>query len=161
MPGIHFGSAHRTKRPENAYSGFFAAVLGENMTQQRTFFKKSDLAVIAAVVAAALLLLAWVTLNRASSGARADVYVNGALWRSIDLAAVKEPYMLELDAQLHVRIEVMPGSIRFVESECRDKICVNTGVLSKPSDYAACLPARVAIKLVDPDGRQNLDGVTG
>ncbi len=131
------------------------------MAQERRFFKKSDIAVILSVILAALLYILWTTLGNADKSGVAQIYVDGTLWQTIELAAVEEPYLIELDAALHVHIEVSPGSIRFVQSECRDKICINTGVLSKASDYAACLPARVAVKVVSGDSAPALDGIVG
>lgn len=131
------------------------------MAKERSFFKKGDIIIIFSVIAAALLLFAWTRLGKSSKNAVAEVYVDGALYKTIDLAKVTEPYTLEIDAQLHVHLEVMPGSIRFTESECRDKICINTGKLSAPPDYAACLPARVAVKVVSAGSEPAIDGVTG
>lgn len=131
------------------------------MAQERSFFKKSDIVIILSVLAAALLFLLWTSLGKDGSDAVAEIYVDGELFRTVDLSQVEEPYLLELDAQLHVVLEVSPGGIRFVESECRDKICVHTGRLTGQPDYAACLPARVAVKIVSAGKQAELDGIAG
>lgn len=131
------------------------------MAQERSFVKKSDIVIILSVLAAALLFLLWTSLGKENSDAVAQIYVDGELYQSIDLSQVEEPYLLELDAQLHVVLEVSPDGIRFVESECPDKICIHTGELTSPPDYAACLPARVAVKIVSTSDQTELDGIAG
>lgn len=39
------------------------------------------------------------------------------------------------------------GRIRFEKAACPDHICVNTGWIATPGQTAACLPARVLIRL--------------
>lgn len=131
------------------------------MAQERSFVKKSDIVIILSVLAAAFLFLLWTSLGKENSDAVAEIYVDGELYQSIDLSQVEEPYLLELDAQLHVVLEVSPDGIRFVESECPDKICIHTGELTSPPDYAACLPARVAVKIVSTSDQTELDGIAG
>ncbi len=46
-----------------------------------------------------------------------------------------------------VVIEVKDGAISFVQSDCPDKICVQSGALSKPGQTAACVPAGILIKI--------------
>ncbi len=131
------------------------------MAQERSFVKKSDIVIILSVLAAALLFLLWTNLGKGGSDAVAEIYVDGKLSRTIDLSQVEEPYLMELDVQLHVVLEVSPGGIRFIESECPDKICIHTGELTSPPDYAACLPARVAVKVVSTSDQTGLDGIAG
>lgn len=40
-------------------------------------------------------------------------------------------------------LEIRDGAVRFVDSPCRDKICVAAGELSATGQWAACLPNRV------------------
>lgn len=40
-------------------------------------------------------------------------------------------------------LEIRGGAVRFVESPCRDKICIAAGFLSETGQWAACLPNRV------------------
>ena len=42
-------------------------------------------------------------------------------------------------------------SVYFDSSDCPDKVCVNTGALSKDGEWAACLPNRVFLKVTGGD----------
>ncbi len=131
------------------------------MEPTRRFAKKSDLLVIAALLAAALLFTAIAGAALRSDSPVAEIYIGSTLYRSIELAKVTETQLIELDAELHVTLEVSPGAIRFFASDCPDKLCVNTGRLTQPPDYAACLPARVSVKIVGGKSAQPMDAVGG
>ena len=40
-------------------------------------------------------------------------------------------------------LEIQDGAVRFVDSPCRDRICVAAGELAATGQWAACLPNRV------------------
>lgn len=40
-------------------------------------------------------------------------------------------------------LEITDGAVRFVESPCRDKICIAAGFLAETGQWTACLPNRV------------------
>lgn len=55
-------------------------------------------------------------------------------------------------------LEIRDGAVRFLESPCRDKICIAAGFLDRTGQWAACLPNRVFATVTgtptaaDPDG---------
>ncbi len=127
---------------------------------QRRFFAKRDFLIIVL-----LLVLAggaaWMRLLGASaSGGIAQIYVGNTLMREIDLTRVTQTEVIKLDTRLHVEIEASPGAIRFTYSDCPDKLCIKTGTLTKPGEYAACLPAGVAVKIISKTGA-GIDAVAG
>lgn len=73
-------------------------------------------------------------------------YDNNEIYR-IDLNMVDEPYYLSIDHEYHSKILVEKGKICFEETNCPDKVCVNTGKISKPGQVAVCLPAKLVIKI--------------
>ena len=108
------------------------------------------------VLIAALLLTGgglWLARSRAPAGVTAVVLVKGEEVRRVDLTKVDRPYPIVLDTSPAVTLAVEPGAIRFAEASCRDKLCVKTGKLTKVNDSAACLPARVTVRLIgEADG---------
>lgn len=44
-------------------------------------------------------------------------------------------------------IQISNGQARFIDSPCRQKVCVHNGWLDKRGQLAACLPNRVAIRM--------------
>lgn len=53
-------------------------------------------------------------------------------------------------------IEIKDGSVRFTDSPCDNKVCVNHGVLMGGFDFAACLPNGVMI-MVENAEETNID----
>ena len=74
----------------------------------------------------------------------------------IELNSVNEPYEIEIDGEIPVTISIERDGACFVQSDCRDKICVKTGKLTKPGQSAVCLPAGVSIVL---EGESEIDAV--
>jgi len=53
------------------------------------------------------------------------------------------------------------GSICFEKSDCRDKLCIKTGKISKPGQFAACLPNGLLLKIVTGDDNREADIIVG
>lgn len=116
------------------------------------FFKIYDLVLIV------VLLFIGFFAHRALSGGEnliAEIIVDNKVYQKIDLNTVTENYFLKTNS---LCIEVSNKKIRFLSSICHDKTCVNSGWLTAAGDFAACLPCRVAIKIVGISGH---DAVTG
>ena len=54
-------------------------------------------------------------------------------------------------------IHIHDHGVDVVESPCRDKICVNAGLLENPGDWTACLPNRVFIQVTGREEGEGLD----
>lgn len=110
---------------------------------KRKTLQKSDVILIAVLLAAALAALG--ARHWTSPPLQAVIYSGGQEFRRIDLAKVKEPYLIELDTDPKVTIRVEPGKIRYLSAGCPDKLCVKAGVLSRRGDTAVCLPSGTAV----------------
>ena len=65
------------------------------------------------------------------------------------VVALAHDQRLSIPGALGVRdIEVKDGSIRFVDSPCRDKVAVAMGWLRFGGEFAVCLPNRVSVQVV-------------
>ncbi|MDD4802005.1 MAG: NusG domain II-containing protein [Syntrophomonas sp.] len=67
----------------------------------------------------------------------------------IDLHKVEVPQYFTFDDGIRVTIFAEKGSIKFLEADCPDKICIKTGTLTKPGTQAICLPSRTIVKILD------------
>ena len=115
---------------------------------KRSFFSKKDFFIIGA-----LLLFAggWLLFRQVFSApataAQAEIYYNSALVKTVALAPGRNE-KFAVPGQPNVVLEVRGAKIRFYSSTCPDKICIRAGFLSRPGESAACLPNKVAVKLV-------------
>lgn len=109
----------------------------------------------------ALLLLGgtgfWLYAKHSTTHAEAVIYIDGEIYQSIALEKVEEPYELPLPCDPKATLLIEKGAVAFKEAECSDKVCVNTGKLTKRGDTAACLPAKVVVTI--ENGEKQLDAM--
>lgn len=111
------------------------------------------------LVAALLLVVALAAgflLHQPAGEARvAHVYVAGQERLQIDLTRAGE-YHLDLSGG-HMLLQVEPGRIRVVESDCDDQVCVLSGWADRPGRPIYCAPYRTLITVTG--GRSDVDGL--
>ncbi len=112
-------------------------------------FKKWDAVVIAAVIAFALIFI--ILSKSDSERVTAKISVGGELYTQIDLSAINEKIIITPNDEYNVRIIAEKGEIRFENSDCEDKLCVNTGSLKKSGDIAVCIPSKTVIEIIGSD----------
>ncbi len=116
--------------------------------EKTKFFRWADLILILVVAAIALAIFLPKHFQKADGNVTAIITRNGTVIQKIDLSKVKKPYTISLESHPRTWVTVTPGSIYYSKAECKDKICVRTGKLTKPGDTAACLPSKTLIRLV-------------
>ena len=112
-------------------------------------FKKGDLAVIAAVILAALIFAYF--SNSGSEKPVAVISVDGVTVETVELDSLQEKTEINLGGEYNIKIVAENGGIRFEHSDCKDKLCINTGTLKKGGDVAVCLPAKTVITVTGSD----------
>lgn len=112
-------------------------------------FRKGDIAVIAVIVIIAAVFMLW--SNSKNEGMQAVITVNGETVETLDLELIKEKRIIIPDTSPKVTIIAENGEIWFESAECEDKLCVDSGTLSRHGDTAVCLPAKTAITVTGSD----------
>lgn len=112
-------------------------------------FKKGDIAVILIILVAAALF--WFFRTQQTDRLEAVITVDGETVETIDLSAVREKRIIELDTDPKVVIAAENGAIYFESAECDDKLCINCGKLSRKGDTAVCLPAKTVVTVSGSD----------
>lgn len=119
---------------------------------------KRDIAVIlviTAICAVALLIMD----NIRHEGLYAEIYVNGQSVKSVELSS-NDNYCFTADDIQGVEFEVKDNQIRVKSSDCKDKICMNTGFISNTNECVICLPKKMYIIITGKDAPQ-FDAVVG
>ncbi len=111
------------------------------------------------VVYLTILLLAagsFFMINLKPSGGKlmAVITQDGTELRRIYLEEVTERLETEINGSYNEVIVAENGRIRFERADCPDKICVNTGWISRPGQVAVCVPAKVIIKITGDNGEE-------
>lgn len=60
----------------------------------------------------------------------------------------------------HVKFEIKDNKIRFLESDCPDKICVNTGFIGIAGQTAVCLPNKISLTIKSNKPDNDFDAVS-
>ena len=88
----------------------------------------------------------------------AQITQNGNLIKEIDLNTLTDTLTINIGDDT-AKIIAQKGRIKFEESNCPDKICVNTGWLTKSGQSAICLPNRIIIKVIGQ--KSDIDAIAG
>ncbi|MCI9667491.1 MAG: NusG domain II-containing protein [Angelakisella sp.] len=94
-----------------------------------------------------VLSLLWLVRPQNEAGhLTAVISVDGKTVRTLDLAtAGDQEFSLLEETGLPIIFQVQDHAIRFLSSDCPDKVCVNTGFLRSDLEVASCLPNRTSL----------------
>ncbi len=124
---------------------------------KRPFFKKTDIIVIAFILVVCVVVAGIQYSNsNASADSYAEIYQDGRLIESAELSNDGE------FSAGGAEFEIKNNMIRFKDSDCPDKLCVNFGFIGKAGDIAVCLPKKLYIKIIgqasDPNSADIIAG---
>lgn len=89
----------------------------------------------------------WFYTEKSTKSATAVIYIDGEIYQSIKLDDVENSYKLDLPCSPKATLLVENGAVSFCKADCSDKVCVNSGRLTKRGDTAACLPAKTVVTI--------------
>ena len=90
------------------------------------------------------------------------IYQDGELVKTIDLAAVDEPYTLTFERGGSTNtVSVARGTICVSDADCPDGICVSHGELKTAASPIVCLPNRLVIKFIGRTANGGVDVIAG
>ena len=122
--------------------------------RERKLLGKFDIVIIAVLVLIFAAAALYVYLP--NGDITAYIYCNGEVLEEINLT--KNTEVREIKAAKCV-IKLEGHEIYFLKSDCPDKICVNSGKLSKTGQFASCVPQKVTI-ILKGKGRDEIDALT-
>lgn len=125
-------------------------------------FKITDLFIIL-TAAAVSIIFAFVWFSSKQNGDRfAVIEVDGKAYKTVNMDSLKDEIRIRTNGDVSVTVVVSHDGAYIEQSDCRDKICVNTGVISRAGQVSVCLPARVSLSIrQDKAGNTLPDAVTG
>ena len=118
--------------------------------------RRNDVFLLLAVLALSGALFFALRANSGPAGI-ARVYHEGDEIAELSLSGPGEFRWEDGDDYVLVRVE--DGRARVTEASCPDKLCVNTGAVSRAGAAIVCLPNRVSVVLEKPGDAGELDAV--
>ena len=107
---------------------------------------KKELLFVAVILAAAALIFAF-THQKGQGSVALLQYGDAAETQYIDLN-IDAVYDIDT-GKYTIHLQVQDGGIRFIDSPCPDHLCEHFGTLREVGDWAACMPAKASVTVVD------------
>jgi hypothetical protein len=89
-----------------------------------------------------------------------------AVYAEVTCDGVTTRYPLDADTSVTLTgegytltLEIADGGARIAESDCPDRVCVNTGTVKRPGQSIICVPARISVRLTG--GSSSADAIAG
>ncbi len=115
--------------------------------------KKGDIVIILSV---ALISLLWFMITLFSFGEKKQVriYLDGELYKTVELSAVEAEETVSLDG---CEIRITEDGACFLYSDCPDGLCVKRGMMTRSGDAMACVPKGITVEI---SGARSVDGIS-
>lgn len=115
-------------------------------------FRFGDAIVVAAVLIVAL--AAFWGVNSGGEGLTAVIICDG----EASYYSLHYDRTIELDG---LTVVISDGCVYVSESVCDDRVCVNTGKISKSGQFIACLPLKTFVKVISEGDEGYADFISG
>jgi hypothetical protein len=126
-------------------------------------FKKWDIIIIILLICLSFIpeLIFGVMMNKNYNGTYAEVTVDGKPYKKILLSEHRGEDKIDINTEYGYNIlEIDDASIKIIDADCRDKICIKSGFISKPSEILVCLPHKLMVEIKSNDNDKNNIDVT-
>ena len=117
-------------------------------------FKKWDIIVIILLICLSFIpeLIFGVMMGKNYNGTYAEVTLDGKPYKKILLSEHRGEEQIDIKTEYGYNIiEINDASIRIIDADCRDKICIKSGFISKPSEILVCLPHKLMVEIKSND----------
>lgn len=125
--------------------------------EKRKLIKKSDIIVIIVLIVISLLFFLIYNLIFNGDKVKAEIVVDGKVVKEVSL---EKDMTFKLEEKPEIEFEIKDKKIRFLHSDCPDKICVHTGFISNGGQTAVCLPNKTAVKITAENSENDVDTVS-
>ena len=122
---------------------------------RRKLYGKYDLLLFAVIIAAAVIIYIIINFQSRAGKTVCEITVDGKIVGTVDLSEPDREF--ELPQNPNIRFSIKNHAAAFTASDCPDKICVNTGYVSRAGQTAVCLPNRTAIRIRTDGGTDEMD----
>lgn len=91
---------------------------------------------------------AFINSNKSYDKKYVQIEVKGKLYKKLPLDnSSNEKINIKTGLGTNV-VEIANNKVRITEADCKDKICIKDGSISKPGDVLVCLPHKVVIEII-------------
>lgn len=112
--------------------------------------KKADCILIICLIVFAISFLFIFDLGGNEKGGQVFITVDGKAYGTLDLYEHEgETFLIETKNGSNTIL--ISGGVKMVAADCKDKVCIHQGGISKNNETIVCLPNRVVIEIKSSD----------
>ena len=123
-------------------------------------FKKWDIILIVLLICLSFIpeLVFGVMMGENYNGTYAEVTLDGKFYKKILLSEHRGEDKIDVKTEYGYNIiEIKDASIGIIDADCRDRICIKSGFISKPGQLSVCLPHKLMVEIKSNDNEKNID----
>lgn len=123
-------------------------------------FKKWDIIIILLLIVLSFTpeLVLGIMMNKQYKEIYAEITLEGKFYKRIPLSEHRGEDEIEIKTKYGYNIiKVSNQSIGIIDSDCKDKICIKTGFISKQGQSIICLPHKLMIEIKSDYNKHNTD----
>ena len=123
-------------------------------------FKKWDIILIVLLICLSFIpeLVFGVMMGKNYNGTYAEVTLDGKFYKKILLSEHRGEDKIDVKTEYGYNIiEIKDASIGIIDADCRDRICIKSGFISKPGQLSVCLPHKLMVEIKSNDNEKNID----
>jgi hypothetical protein len=76
-----------------------------------------------------------------------EIEVKGKLYKKLPLDNTQKQQIKVVTDLGENTIEIVNSKVRIIDADCKDKICIKDGAISKPGSVLVCLPHKVVVQI--------------
>lgn len=123
-------------------------------------FKKWDFIIIVSLLILSFLPELFFISSSSGKGHEnyAEISLDGKIYQTINLSTHKGIDSIDIKTESGYNIiEINEHSIRIIDADCPDRICVNDGAINAPGQLLVCLPHKLMIEIKNDDPAETAD----
>lgn len=133
-------------------------MLLKSYIKKNKIFKKWDIIVIIILILLSFIpeLVFGIVMGKSYTSTYAEITIDGRLYKKILLSEHRGEESLDVKSKYGYNIiDIKDDSIRILDADCKDGICIKSGFISKTGESLVCLPHKLMIEIKGSDDNQN------
>lgn len=128
--------------------------------KKKGIFKKWDIIIISVLIILSFIpeLIFGIVMGKSYNQTYAEITLNGKFYKKIILSEHVGEDTLDIKSDYGYNvIDIQDQSIKIIDADCKDQICVKSGFISKPGESLVCLPHKLMVEIKSNNSQDNAD----